>query len=128
MRKGTRGHNMNLNLNIRFNPSTTQGLMAGSKTCSRGYIPKVFSFENRYPLNPENLDLFYFLFIRTKRPKSPKLQRAVSSSSALHAIKRTPKDTTTLALLLILIQNTDSRGMSKSQHKVATVVDFALTV
>ena len=94
----------------------------------RGYIPNNFAFKNPYPLNPQKSDLFYFLLIRTKRPKSPKLQRAVSSSSALHAIKCIPRDTTTLALLLILIQNTDSRGMSKSQHKVATVMDFALTV
>ena len=60
----------------------------------RGYIPKVFYFKNPYPLNPEKSDLFYFLLIRTKRPKSPKLQRAVSSSSALHAIKRIRRDTT----------------------------------
>ena len=56
------------------------------------------------------------------------VQRGVSSSSYLHAIERIPTDTTTLAFLLILFQNADSRGMRKSQHKVATVVDFALTV
>ena len=59
-----------------------------------------------------------------KRPKSPKLQRAVSSSSALHAIKHIPRDTKTLAFLLIIHQKANSRGMRKSQHKVATVVDF----
>ena len=94
----------------------------------RGYIPKVFAFKNLHPLNPEKSDLFYFLLIRTKRPKSPKLQRAVSSSYAVHAIKRIPSDTTTLAFLLILLQNADSRGMGKSLLKVPTVVDFALTV
>ena len=30
-------------------------------------------------INPEKSDLFYFLLIRMKRPKSPKLQRAASS-------------------------------------------------
>ena len=68
----------------------------------RGYIPKVFAFKNPYPLNPEKSDLFYFLLICTKRPKLPKLQRSVSSSSALRAIKLIPRDTTNLALLLIL--------------------------
>ena len=37
------------------------------------YIPKVFAFKNPYPLNPEKSDLFYFLLIRTKLPKFPKL-------------------------------------------------------
>ena len=95
---------------------------------NRGYIPKVFAFKNPYPLNPEKSDLFYFLLIRTKQPKSPKFQREVSSSSKLHAIQRIPRDTTTLAFLLILRKNADSRGMRKSLHKIATVVDFALTV
>ena len=63
-----------------------------------------------------------------KRPESPKFQRAVSSSSELHAIQRAPRDTTTLAFLLILCQKSDSRGMRKSLHKVPTVLDFALTV
>ena len=94
----------------------------------RGYIPKVFAFKNPYPLNPEKSDLFYFLLIRTKRPKSPKLQRVVSSSSELHAIERIPTDTTTLAFLLIIFENADSRGMRKFVLKVATVVDFTLTV
>ena len=94
----------------------------------RGYIPKVFAFKNLYSLNPEKSDLFYFLLIRTKRPKSPKFQKTISSSYALHAIKRIPRDTTTLAFLLILLQNADSRGMRKSLLKVPTVVDFALTV
>ena len=103
-------------------------LMLVTNTYTRGYIPKVFAFKNPYPLNPKKSDLFYFLLIRTKWPKSPKLQRAVSSSSTLHTIKRIPRDTTTLALLWILLQNVDSRGMSKSLLKVPTVVDFALTV
>ena len=90
----------------------------------RGYIPKVFSFKNPYPLNPEKSDLFYFLLIRTKQPKSSKLQRAVSSSSAVHAIKGIPSDTKTLAFLLILLQNANSRGMRKSLLKVPTVVGF----
>ena len=94
----------------------------------RGYIPKVFAFKNPYPLNPEKSDLFYFLRIRMKQPKSPKFQRAVSSSSEINAIQHIPRDTTTLAFLLIIRQNADSRGMRKSLHKVATVVDFALTV
>ena len=70
-----------------------------SRNYSRGYIPKVFAFKDSYPLNPKKSDLFYFLFIRTKRPKSSKLQREVSSSSAIHAIKRIPRDTTSLAFL-----------------------------
>ena len=94
----------------------------------RGYIPKVFAFKNPYALNPEKSDLFYFLLIRTKRPKSPKLQRAVSSSSELHAIEHIPRDTTTLSFLLIILQNADSRGMRKSLLKDPTVVDYALTV
>ena len=93
-----------------------------------GYIPKVFAFKNPYPLNPKKSDLFYFLLIRTKRPKLPKLQRAVSSSSALHAIKRIPRDTTSLAFLLIILQNADIRGIRKSLLKVPTVVDFAVRV
>ena len=93
-----------------------------------GYIPKVFAFKNPYPLNTEKSDLFYFLIICTKQPKSPKSQRAVSQSSELHAIQRIPRETTTLAFFLILRQNADSRGMRKYLHKVATVVDFALTV
>ena len=68
----------------------------------RGYIPNVFAFKNPYPLNPKKSDLFYFLLIRTKQSKSPKFQRAVSSSSELHVIQRIPRDTTTLAFLLIL--------------------------
>ena len=80
--------------------------------------------ETPYPLNPEKSDLFYFLLIRTKRQKLPKLQRAVSSSSALLSIKCIPRDTTTLAFLLILLQNANSRGMRKSLLKVPTVVDF----
>ena len=94
----------------------------------RGYIPKVFAFKYPYLLNPEKSDLFYFLLIRTKQPKLPKFQRAVSSSSELHAIQRIPRDTTTIAFLLILRQNADSRGMRKSLQKVATVINFALTV
>ena len=47
-------------------------------TLFRGYIQKVFAFKNLYPLNPEESDLFYFLLIRTKRPKYQKFQRAVS--------------------------------------------------
>ena len=39
----------------------------------RGYIPNIFAFKNPYPLNPEKSGLFYFLLIRMKRPKSPKL-------------------------------------------------------
>ena len=92
---------------------------------TRGYIPKVFAFKNPHPLNPEESDLFYFLLICTKRPKSPKFQRAVSSSSELHAIQRTPRETTTVAFLLVLLQKFDSRGMRKSLHKVPTVLDFA---
>ena len=95
---------------------------------ARGYTPKVFAFKNPYLLNPKKSDLFYFLLIRMKRPKSPKWQRAVSSSSALHAIKRIPRDTTTLAFLLILLKNADSRGMRKSLLKVPIVVDFALPI
>ena len=98
------------------------------KNSSRTYITKVFAFKNLYPLNPQKSDLFYFLLIRTKRPKSPKLQRAVSSSSALHAIKCIPRDNTTLAFLLILLQNAYSRSMRKSLLKVRTVVDFALKI
>ena len=94
----------------------------------RGNIPKVFAFENLYPLNTEESDLFYFLLIRTKQPKSLKFQRAVLSPSELHAIQRIPRDTTTLAFLLILREKADSRGMRKSLHKVPTVLDFALTV
>ena len=97
-------------------------------TINRGYIPKVFAFKNPYPLNTKKLDLFYFLLIRTKWPKSPKLQREVSSSSELHAIKHIHRNNTTLAFLLILCQKSDSRGMRKSLLKVPTVVDFALTV
>ena len=107
---------------------TPKEIMAEYLVGDRGYIPKVFAFKNRYPLNPEKSDLFYFLLIRTKRPKLLKLQRAVSSSSALHAIKLIPRDTRTLAFLLIHLQNADSRGMRKSLLKVPTVVDFALTV
>ena len=59
---------------------------------TRGYIPKIFAFENRYALNPEESDLFYFLLICTKRPKSPKFQREVSSSYNLHAIQRIPRE------------------------------------
>ena len=92
------------------------------------YIPKFFTFKNPYLLNPEESYLFYFLLIRTKQPKSPKFQRAVSSSSELHAIQRIPRETTTVAFLLILQQKADSRGMRKSLHKVPTVLDFALTV
>ena len=94
----------------------------------RGYILKVFAFKNPYPLNPEESDLFYLLFIRTKQPKSPKFQRALSSSSELDAIQRIPRDTTTVAFLLILLQKADSSGMRKSLHKVPIVLDFALTV
>ena len=72
---------------------------------ARGYIPKIFAFKNRYPLNPEESDLFYFLLIRTKRPISPKFQRAVSSSSELHAIQRIPRENITLSFLLIIRQN-----------------------
>ena len=94
----------------------------------RGYIPKVFAFENQYPLNPKESDLFYFLLIRTKRPKSPKFQKAVSSSSELHAIQRIPRDNTTLALLLIIRQKADTRDMRKSVLIVPCVLDFALTL
>ena len=94
----------------------------------RGYIPQVFAFENPYPLNTEESDLFYFLLIRTKRPTSPKLQRAISSSSKLHAIQRTPRDNTTLAFLLIICQKADTRGMRKSVLIVPSVLDFALTL
>ena len=45
----------------------------------RRNILKVFAFKNPYPPKPEESDLFYFLLIRTKWPKSPKFQRAVSS-------------------------------------------------
>ena len=90
----------------------------------RGYIPKVFAFKNPYPLNHKKSDLFYFLLIRMKQPKSPKLQRAVSSSSALQAIKCIPRDTTSLTFLLIILQNADSRGIRKSLLKVPTVLDF----
>ena len=94
----------------------------------RGYIPKVFAFKNPYPLNPKESDFFYFLLIRMKRPKSSKFQRAVSSSSKFHAIQRIPRDTTTLAFLLILRQKSDIRGMRKYLHKVPTVLDFSITV
>ena len=89
----------------------------------RGYIPKFFAFKNPYPLNPEESDLFYFLLIRIKRPKSPKFQKAVSSSSKIPSIQRIPRDTKTLAFLFILCQKVDSRGMRKYLHKVPTV-DF----
>ena len=95
---------------------------------NRGEHTKGFSFKNPYPLNPEKSDLFYFLLISTKQSKSPKFQIAVSSSCELHAIQRIPRDTTTVAFLLILLQKSDSRGMRKSLHKVPTVLDFALTV
>ena len=73
------------------------------KFFSRGYIPKVFAFKNPYPLNPEKSDLFYSLLIRMKQPKSPKFQRAVSSSSEINAIQHIPRDTTTLAFLMPLM-------------------------
>ena len=87
----------------------------------RGYIPKAFAFENPYPLNPKESDLFYFLLIRTKRPKSTKFQRAVSSSSELHAIQCIPRGTTTLAFLLIIRRKADTRDMRKSLHIVPSV-------
>ena len=102
--------------------------MEGIIDKDRGYISKVFAFENPYPLNPEKSDLFYFLLIRTKQPKSPKLQRAVPLSSTLHSIKRIPRDTTSLALLFIILQNAYSRGIRKSLLTVSTVVDFAVRV
>ena len=84
-----------------------------SITLVRGYIPKVFAFENRYPLNPEESGLFYFLLICTERPKSPKFQRAVSSSSELHAIRSIPRENTTLAFLLLIRQNPRHYGHEK---------------
>ena len=77
--------NISLNLDIIPTPIEIYLLIH-----ARGYIPKVFSFKTLYPLNPKKSDLFYFLLIRTKQPKLPKLQRAVSSSSALHAMQIYP--------------------------------------
>ena len=74
------------------------------------------------------MDLFYFLLIRTKRPKLPKFPRAVSSSYELHAIPCISRNTRIVAFLLILLQKADSGGMRKSLHKVPTVLDFALIV
>ena len=93
-----------------------------------GYIPKIFAFKNPYALKHEKSDLFYILLICTKQPESRKFQRAVSLSSKLHAIEHIPRYTTTLTFLWIIRQNADSRGMRKFLHKVATVVNFALTV
>ena len=87
------------------------------------YLP----LKNPYPLNPEELDVFYFLLIGTKRPKRPKFQRAVSSSSELHAIECIPRDNTTLAFLLIIRQKTGTRGMIKSLGIVPNLFDLALT-
>ena len=88
------------------------------------YLPS----KNPYPLNPEESDIFYFLLIGTKRPKRPKFQRAVSSSSQLHAIKCIPRDNTTLALLLIIRQKADTRGMIKSLRIVPSVFDLSITL
>ena len=87
---------------------------------SRGYIPKIFALENPYSLNPEESDLFYFLLIRPRRPKSPKFRRAVSSSYKLHAIQCIPRDTTTLAFLLIIIRKVNTRGM-RNPYKISLV-------
>ena len=95
---------------------------------ARGYIPNIFAFENPYPLNPEESDLFYFLLICTKRPKSPIFQRAVLSSSELHAIQCIPRVATTLAFLLIIRQKANTRDMRKSLQIVPSVLDFALTL
>ena len=54
--------------------------------------------------------------------------RADDDETALHVIKRIPRDTTSLTFLLIIIQNTDSRGIRKSLLKVPTVVNFAVIV
>ena len=91
----------------------------------RGYIPKVFAFKNPYPLNPEKSDVFYFLLIRMKQPKSQKIQKAVSSSSELHAIQRIPRDTTTLAFLFILRQNDDSSDLVSGFSHAPTVIVLA---
>ena len=107
-------------------------IFSGGSPCAppagRGYIKNLFAFENQHPLNPEESDLFYFFLIHTKRPKSPKFQRAVSSSSELDVIQCTPRDTITLAFLLIIRQKADTRGMRKSPHIVPSVLDFALTL
>ena len=87
------------------NKVSTSTLLPSGQVPGRGYIPKVFAFENQYPLNPVESDLFYFLLICMKRPKSPKFQRAVSSSSELHAIQHIPRENTTLAFLLLILQN-----------------------
>ena len=57
-----------------------------------------------------------------------KFQRAVSSSSELHAIQRIPRDKTTLTLLLIILRKADTRGMRESILIVPSVLDFALTL
>ena len=90
----------------------------------RGYIPKFFAFKKPYPLNPEESGLFYLLLIRTKRPKSPNFQREVSSSSELHAIQRIPRDTTTLAFLLILCQKSKTVGTLCRDFLMPLLSDF----
>ena len=88
------------------------------------YLPS----KNPNALNPEESDIFYFLLIGTRRPKGPKSQRAVSSSSELHSIECTPRYNTTLAFLLIVILKAGPRGMIKSLGIVPSVFDLALTL
>ena len=88
------------------------------------YLPS----KNLYPLNPEESDIFYFLLIGTKRPKRPKLQRAVSLSYQLHAIKCIPRDNTTLAFLFIILQKADTIVMIRSLGIFPSVFDLALTL
>ena len=86
------------------------------------------SSKNPYPLNPKELDIFYFLLICTKWPKRPKYQRLISLSYKLHSIECIPRDNTTLAFLLVIFWKAGTRVMVKSLRIVPIVFDLALTL